>query len=123
MFFTVSIIFATCWVTDLILHYIDVFGSSKLSPYAIPIAHTMLMFNAAVNPFAYALVSERFRKKIREMLCCSASLSAARVRPSRNIEMPKSTSQSIDQQNRNKHHRVTHVTPAPPDLDTSRPAL
>ena len=27
------------------------------------------MFNAAVNPFAYALINERFRQKMKEMMC------------------------------------------------------
>ena len=124
--FTASAIFAICWDADFIVHYIERFSSYKFGPYAIPIAHTMLMFNAAVNPFAYALISERFRKKIKEMLCCNFGSSSAKVLPSRDIEMPKSTSQSVDQQNRNKHHRVTHlgkITAAPSDLTNSSPAL
>ena len=124
MVFTVSTIFAICWDADFILHYLELFGSSKLSPYAIPIAHTVLMFNTAVNPFVYALISERFRKKIREILCARSS--AVRVLQSRDIEMPNNTSRSIDQQNRNNHHRVIHkgnITPAPPDLANSLPAL
>ena len=43
--------------------------SFKLSPLAIPIAHVVIMFNAAVNPFAYALINERFRQKMKEMMC------------------------------------------------------
>ena len=83
MVFTVSAIFGICWNTDIILHCIERFGSYKLSPYAIPIAHTMLMFNAAVNPFAYALISQRFRKKIKMLLCRCSCSSPARVLPSR----------------------------------------
>ena len=83
MVFTVSAIFGICWNTDEILHSIELFGNYKLNPYAIPIAHTMLMFNAAVNPFAYALISQRVRKKIKMLLCCCSCSSAARVLPSR----------------------------------------
>ena len=124
MVFTITAIFAICYNTDFILHTIERSGSFKLGPYAIPIGHTMLMFNAAVNPFAYALISERFRKKIKEMLCCSFCSSAERALPSRDIEMPNNTSQSIDQQS--KPHRVTHIgriTAAPPDLANSSPVL
>ena len=83
MVLTVSAIFGICWNTDAILHCLERFGTYKLSPYAIPIAHTMLMFNAAVNPFAYALISQRFRQKIKILLCCCSCSSPARVPPSR----------------------------------------
>ena len=95
MVFTVSAIFGICWNTDIVLHCIERFGSYKLSPYAIPIAHTMLMFNAAVNPFAYALISQRFRQKIKILLCCCSSSSPARVLPARKplgIEMANNIS-------------------------------
>ena len=95
MVLTVSAIFGICWNTDAILHCIDIFGTYKLSPYAIPIAHTMLMFNAAVNPFAYALISQRFRQKIKILLCCCSRSSPARVLPSRKqlgIEMANNIS-------------------------------
>ena len=95
MVFTVSAIFGICWNTDLILHCIERFGTYKLSRYVIPISHTMLMFNAAVNPFAYALISQRFRRKIKILLCCFSCSSPARVLPSRQplgIEMANNIS-------------------------------
>ena len=95
MVLTVSAIFGICWNTDAILHCIEFFGNYKLSPYAIPIAHTMLMFNAAVNPFAYALISQRFRQKMKILLPCCSSLFPARVLPLREplgIEMANNIS-------------------------------
>ena len=56
MVFTVSAIFGIYWNTDAILHYMEQVGSYKLSRYTLSIAHTMLMFIAAVNSFAYALL-------------------------------------------------------------------
>jgi len=71
MVVTVSAIFVICWGTDQILHIWEAFTSHKLSTLAIPIAHTMIMFNSAVNPFAYALVNQKFREKMKGMICCS----------------------------------------------------
>ncbi|XP_073259254.1 neuropeptide FF receptor 1-like [Porites lutea] len=67
---TVSAILVISWGADVILHLLEEHAtdSVKLSPLAIPIAHTMLMFNSAINPFAYALLNQRFRKKMRQMI-------------------------------------------------------
>ena len=73
----ISAIFGVSWGTHSILHVLNDIGSYKLSPFAIPISHVMIMFNSAVNPFAYALINQRFRKKMKEMFCCSS----VRVRP------------------------------------------
>ena len=73
MVVTVSAIFGISWGTHSILHVIDDVSSYKLSPFAIPISHTMVMFNSAVNPFAYALISQRFREKMKGMICCNSA--------------------------------------------------
>ena len=73
MVVTISTILVISWGTDGILHLIQEYaGSVKLSPLTSPIAHTIIIFNSAVNPFAYALLSQRFRKKMKQMVCpCS----------------------------------------------------
>ena len=70
MVVTVSAILVISWGADVILHMLEehAAGSVKLSPLAIPIAHTMLMLNSAINPFAYALLNQRFRKKMRQII-------------------------------------------------------
>ena len=72
MVLSVSAIFAVCWGTHLLLHLLEDLGY-KLSPFAIPIAHTMVMFNSAFNPFAYALINQRFREKMKGMICRNSS--------------------------------------------------
>ena len=67
----ISAIFGVSWGTHSILHVLNDIGSYELSPVAIPISHVMIMFNSAVNPFAYALINQRFRSKMKEMFCCS----------------------------------------------------
>ena len=99
MVVTVSAIFVICWGTDLILHILDVFTSHKLSPLAIPIAHTMLMFNSAVNPFAYALINQKFREKMKGMICCSLSSSAPRIDAAREPQDIKTINITIQPRN------------------------
>jgi len=79
MVVTVSAIFVICWGTDQILHILEAFTSHKFSTLAIPIAHTMLMLNSAVNPFAYALINQKFREKMKGMICCSLRSSRVNV--------------------------------------------
>ena len=67
---TISAILVISWGAEGILHLIQEYdGSVKLSPLTTPIAHAVLIFNSAVNPFAYALLSQRFRKKMKQMVC------------------------------------------------------
>ena len=91
MVVTVSAIFVISWGADIIVHILDNdVGSIKLGPYVIPIAHTIIMFNSAVNPYAYALINERFREKMKRMICCNSTSSTTRIavaRRQQDIEM------------------------------------
>ena len=79
MVLIVTVIFGICFGTDVILHVMAGVACYKLSPVAIPVAHVMIMFNAAVNPFAYALFNQRFRQKMKGVLVCRLRFSSARV--------------------------------------------
>ena len=105
MVVTVSAIFGICWGTDATLHVLDETCCYQLSALAMPIAHTMVMFKSAVNPFAYALINQRFREKMKGMICCRSSSSASRVHVARephdtevanHIELPNSQRQDDD---------------------------
>ena len=68
MVVSISAILVISWGADGILHLIHEYASSvKLSPLTFPIAHTIITFNSAVNPFAYALLNKKFRKKMKQM--------------------------------------------------------
>ena len=104
MVVTVSAMFAICWVTDLTLHVFDSVASYNISPVIFSVAHTMIMFNSAVNPFAYALINHRFREKMKGMIRCSARSSAPRVyatKEPQDIEMINDTSQPSDRHDSN----------------------
>ncbi|XP_068753067.1 tachykinin-like peptides receptor 86C [Montipora capricornis] len=79
MVLTVTTLFAICWISDIVLHVLEDFGLCTISDVAIPIAHTMIVFNSAVNPFAYALINERFREKMKGMLCNRSCQSEGRI--------------------------------------------
>ena len=78
MVVSVSAIFVISWGGDTVLHILED-SSFKLSPLAIPIAHVVVMFNAAVNPFACALINERFRQKMKEMFDSGSRSLAAKT--------------------------------------------
>ena len=66
---TITAILVISWGADGILHLIQEYaGTVKMSPFTTPIAHTIMIFNSAVNPFAYALLNQRFRKKMKQMV-------------------------------------------------------
>ncbi|XP_044178643.1 pyroglutamylated RF-amide peptide receptor-like [Acropora millepora] len=79
MVLTVTIIFAICWSADAILHLLERFYFHKNLPLVHGIIHTMLAFKAAPNPFEYALINQRFRAKITEILSSSVCSRTERV--------------------------------------------
>jgi len=93
MVVTISVVFVICWATDTTLHLLKDVCSYKISPIAIPVAHTMVMFNATVNPFAYTLINQRLREKIKGMIRCLLTSSTLRVHPAREPESSWETTQ------------------------------
>ena len=66
---TVSVVFGVSWGTSSAVYVMRYFSSYNFRN-AIIITNTMVYFNSAVNPIVYALVNQRFREKIEEMICC-----------------------------------------------------
>ncbi|XP_068669920.1 neuropeptide FF receptor 2-like [Montipora capricornis] len=66
MVLIISFMFEISWITDVALHIIV----KDLKSPEISIAHVFIMFNSAVNPFVYALLSQRFREKMKGMIFC-----------------------------------------------------
>ena len=56
--------FEISWIADIIVHL----TLKKNVSDGISIAHTLMMFNSAVNPLVYALFSQKFRQKMKGML-------------------------------------------------------
>ena len=73
MIVAVSIIFGICWGFDQVVYTLMFTASYDVGPIPVAIANTMVLLNAAVNPFVYALLNQQFRKKAKRMLCCGFS--------------------------------------------------
>ena len=94
MVVAVTVFFGISMGSDATMHILEMFGSIKLSPVAIPIAHTVIMSNAAVNPFAYALINQRFREKMKRMICRrSAMVHTEREQRAQDIELANNNTQ------------------------------
>ena len=72
MVVTVSIIFSICWMADAVIFLLS-YHSTTSSPSDVTwaIAAVAILFNSAVNPFVYGLISQRFREKIKGMIRCT----------------------------------------------------
>ena len=90
MVVALSVIFGICWGTDQIIY-----SFTPAGPALVAIANTMVMFNAAVNPFVYALLNQQFREKMKKMICCTGYF-GRRVHPTSemnitSLNLPAST--------------------------------
>ncbi|XP_078345964.1 pyroglutamylated RF-amide peptide receptor-like isoform X2 [Oculina patagonica] len=96
MIVAVSIIFGICWGVDQVVYTLMFTANYDVGHVPVAIANTMVLFNAAVNPFVYALLNHHFREKIKRMICCTCSW-ASRYHPTRelqDIELANSTTPS-----------------------------
>ena len=72
MVLTVTTLFEISWISDIVIHLLRDFELYTISDVANPVTHTTIAFNSAVNPFAYALINQRFREKMKGILCNSS---------------------------------------------------
>ena len=76
MVIVVSILYAICWLPNLVIYMLSKFTPDLLGHGSYFFAHTFVIsvvlvaLNSAVNPFIYALHSTNFRKHIKGALCC-----------------------------------------------------
>lgn len=91
----VSVIFSICWFTDTLMFLLSNYSTANSKSDAIwAIGFIMVLFSSAANPFVYALISQRFREKMRRMLCFRGLRSTMEVHPSNeapNIQPANST--------------------------------
>ena len=76
----VTVAFGICWGADTVLYTLTSFVSFAFGPVLVATGNVMILFNSAINPFVYALISLQFREKMKATLFCTV-FPAFRVRP------------------------------------------
>lgn len=66
---TVSAIFGVTWLTNSSNYLLHHFLKYSFLTYAT--ASLMVMFNSAINPVLYALMSQRYRNKMKQITRCT----------------------------------------------------
>lgn len=69
MVITVSAIFGVTWLTNSSNYLLHHFLKYSFLTYAS--ASLMVLFNSAINPVLYALMSQRFRNKMKQIMRCT----------------------------------------------------
>ena len=80
MVITVSVIFGVCWSAKAVdLLFVAYISTLTVADVTYATTSTLILFNSAINPIVYALVSQRFRKKMKLMMGCSCRLTTNRI--------------------------------------------
>ena len=82
MVLTVSVIYGLCWMPNLTIYALNYFSPShKYGDVTYITSIVLVTCNSTVNPFIYVFVNQKFRSKIKSLLCCGKSCNN-RVEPS-----------------------------------------
>ena len=116
MALTVSVIFGICWGANSVVYTLRNVTSYNIAFAIVKITNTMVLFNSAVNPFIYALLNQRYRRILKQMMCCSHGLDR-RVHPTQEP-------QKIELADKNISHPTLQQDRAPDPQNTiSHPTL
>ena len=71
MVLTVSVIYGFCWLPNLTAYALAYLSPSQQYGSVLYITSIVLVTcNSTVNPFIYVFVNQKFREKIKSLLCC-----------------------------------------------------
>ena len=74
MVVTVSVTFTLCRLPALTMYVVSYFSPSQdYSDVLHILSVAMVTLNSAINPFIYVLVNQRFRRHIKELICCAGA--------------------------------------------------
>ena len=71
MVLAVSVIYGLCWMPNQFIYVFNYFLPSQNYGNVIYIVSIVLVScNSTVNPFIYVFVNQKFRRKIKSLICC-----------------------------------------------------
>ena len=76
MVLAVSVIYGLCWMPNQFIYLFNYFIPSQKYGNVIYIVSIVLVScNSTVNPFIYVFVNQKFRRKVKSLICCSTTCS------------------------------------------------
>ncbi|XP_078349114.1 neuropeptide FF receptor 2-like [Oculina patagonica] len=73
MVLAVSIIYGLCWMPNLTIYALNYFSPSQNYGDVTYITSIVLVTcNSTVNPFVYVFVNQKFRRKMKSLICCGS---------------------------------------------------
>ena len=71
MVLSVSVIYGLCWMPNQFIYVFNSFIPSQTYGNVIYIVSIVLVScNSTVNPFIYVFVNQKFRRKVKSLICC-----------------------------------------------------
>lgn len=76
MVLAVSVIYGLCWMPNQFIYVFNYFIPSQNYGNVIYIVSIVLVScNSTVNPFIYVFVNQKFRRKVKSLICCGTPCS------------------------------------------------
>lgn len=77
MVLAVSVIYGLCWMPNQFIYVFNYFLPSQNYGNVIYIVSIVLVScNSTVNPFIYVFVNQKFRRKVKSLICCGMPCSS-----------------------------------------------
>lgn len=77
----VTIVYALCWIPELIIYFLGFTGAMKLTQIHFNIASGLVFFNSTVNPVVYSLQSSTFRRHYWGLFFCGRNYRSNQIMP------------------------------------------
>ena len=77
----VTIVYALCWIPELIIYFLGFTGAIKLTQIHFNIASALVFFNSTVNPIVYSLQSSAFRRHYWNLFFCRTNHRSNQIIP------------------------------------------
>ena len=79
----VTIVYALCWIPELIIYFLGFTGTITLTQIHFNIASGLVFLNSTVNPIVYSLQSSAFRRHYWNIICCDKNRRPNQVNPTK----------------------------------------